>query len=264
MERFLALRCLITEQKNASSRAGGFVLIEALIAAAILGVITVAFAQMLQMQGAQIKTLQQKQELLDLKNVVLQAVAADTVCTWQLLGKTMDVSAITTTTSNTAADINLGQLFYGNDPASALIAQAGAPLPQSKTGISVDTVKFNNVIATGLPDQYRGTLAISFMRTNMAVPLRPVEVQRVVTVNPADPVNAKRILQCGAVAPPPVLKQVGCHWVTWGSNGQTGFGAPGISEGYCPVGEYVAGHVGTGITTGAKRNFGKIYCCKPN
>ncbi len=53
------------------------------------------------------------------------------------------------------------------------------------------------------------------------------------------------------------LKQVNCTWLSWGSKGQVG---PAI----CPVGQYVAGHEGTGITTGDKRNFGRIYCCKTN
>ena len=53
------------------------------------------------------------------------------------------------------------------------------------------------------------------------------------------------------------LNQSACQWRSWGSKGEVG---PAI----CPVGQYVAGHEGTGISTGGKRNFGRIYCCSPN
>ncbi|MFT4926952.1 MAG: hypothetical protein ACI8WB_003052 [Phenylobacterium sp.] len=50
------------------------------------------------------------------------------------------------------------------------------------------------------------------------------------------------------------LKQNGCAWKSWGSKGQ-------IGAAICPLGHYVAGHEGSGITTGGKRNFGNILCC---
>ncbi|MDX6771004.1 MAG: hypothetical protein SF051_15845 [Elusimicrobiota bacterium] len=48
-----------------------------------------------------------------------------------------------------------------------------------------------------------------------------------------------------------------CEWVAWDSKRGT------LSEGHCPAGKYVAGHVGLGVSTGDKKNFGRIYCCEP-
>lgn len=46
----------------------------------------------------------------------------------------------------------------------------------------------------------------------------------------------------------------GCVWINWGAKGQVG-------AAICPSGHYVSGNIGTGITTGGKRNFGRILCC---
>ena len=68
----------------------------------------------------------------------------------------------------------------------------------------------------------------------------------------------------------------GCHWEGWGSKGQggnglgnlytnmaTGGGTPAspASGAFCKIGEYVAAVSGTGVSTGAKRDFGVILCC---
>ena len=64
----------------------------------------------------------------------------------------------------------------------------------------------------------------------------------------------------------------GCHWVSWGSSGQAAGGNPALyasptggnfngSAGFCNLSDYAAGVVGTGITTGAKRDFGMVLCC---
>ncbi len=66
-----------------------------------------------------------------------------------------------------------------------------------------------------------------------------------------------------------------CHWEYWGSKGEGGNGKGSIyslasgsptppnpeSGAYCNLGEYIAGMVGEGITTGGKRDFGHIFCC---
>lgn len=53
---------------------------------------------------------------------------------------------------------------------------------------------------------------------------------------------------------PPALDQNDCIWKNWAATQQVAM---------CPVGQYVAGHEGTGITTGSKLNFGRILCCTP-
>ena len=67
----------------------------------------------------------------------------------------------------------------------------------------------------------------------------------------------------------------GCHWEYWGSKGEGGNGKgstyslaagsptpPNPESGaYCKLGEYIAGMVGEGVTTGGKRDFGHIFCC---
>lgn len=74
----------------------------------------------------------------------------------------------------------------------------------------------------------------------------------------ADAIKLVSISVSNPIEEPPTvnLQQKSCQWINWGSKGE-------INQAVCPTGKYVAGHIGTGITTGGKRNFGRIYCCSP-
>lgn len=154
-------------------------------------------ASMFHSQQKEIRSLKQKQELVDLKNIMLQQLGKSEVCTWQLKDKIIDLSTAPTESSPSPTIINLGELRQGPNSTSALIAKTNERLPQSQTGLRVEQVSFRNIYATGNTDEYSGVFDISFASSSLAYSLKSVQTQQIFKVVGTDPATAKRIESCG-------------------------------------------------------------------
>lgn len=176
--------------------AKGFSLIEVLVSAVVMSFLIFVFASMIIQQRLELKAIQQKQESLELKNFLLQNFNLPTTCSWQMIGKVVDLSGVTTNATTTAANVNLVQLYQGLNTSSAIIAQAGQLLPGTQTMLRVDQVRLQEFYATGNPNEYSAEIAIIFDASSLVRSFKPVQLKKIILVNPSDPISAKTIVSC--------------------------------------------------------------------
>ncbi len=174
----------------------GFSLVETIIASGIAVFIILAVTSIFTTQLNQIKGLNQKQEMLELKSLMLEQLSKPGVCSWQLHDKVIDVSGSTTESSPSPTILNLVSLHQGTSTTSALIARSSQRLPNTQHGIVVRNVTFRGIYATGNPDEYVGRFEVAFDQSSLAHNMKPVQVQQLILTNPSDPVGAKRITTC--------------------------------------------------------------------
>jgi type II secretory pathway pseudopilin PulG len=180
----------------------GFSLVEAMIVTVILCIAGLAISQIFVDSAKQMKAIEQKQELIELKNSLLESFADPAICTWQMRNNTLDVTGITPSHASTSS-FSVPRLHAGSNPSSSVLVEAGQPLPGTQTKIRVSTIKFTNYIATGNPDAYSGQLEIAFDASTLVRPLRPVVLKKTLLVNGADPISARRVVSCAGFTPPP-------------------------------------------------------------
>jgi prepilin-type N-terminal cleavage/methylation domain-containing protein len=189
----------------------GFTLVEVLIASALVGGVALLFTNMITNQQKELKNLYQKSDILEFKNQMMGAFMKPGVCSWQLLGKVVDVSSTTIATpSPTVIDFGVTPLYQGLDASSAVMAQAGAPLPISTNGIDVKKVSFKNIFATGIINQYYGVFEIEFLAQTSGKTHKSVQIYQSFTTN--NNTATAQILSCG-------LSSSSGQWVSIPSGG---------------------------------------------
>jgi type II secretory pathway pseudopilin PulG len=170
----------------------GFTLVETLIAAGILVTVMLASISMVNSQQKEIRSLMQKTEAVELKNLMTEVFANSIVCTGHLKDLAVDVaSASTTTTSPTV--LNLSNIYYGDPVTSGPLASAGKALPLSQHGLVVDKISFKNILATGNPNEYKGQFEVSFTSDSMMRPIRPVRLEQIFKTTATGPT---KIISC--------------------------------------------------------------------
>ncbi len=175
----------------------GSSLLEVIIVVGIMGIISMAMASMIVAQQTEMKALYQKSEAVELKTHVVTTFLRASVCTWQLAGKVVDLSTTTTAVkSPTVIDFGATPLYEGLDASSSIIARAGALLPFSLNGIMVSSIRFKDILATGVPNQYKGTFEIQFLGSSLVRSMKPIQIQQTFLANNAT--ATAQIQYCGA------------------------------------------------------------------
>lgn len=151
----------------------GFSLIEVMIAAAIGAAVLIGVTTMFKNHQNTLKSMYQRSELIEFKNMLTQSLAPTDVCSWQLKDKNVDVAGVTPTTpSSTVMDIPV--LYRGQDASSAVLAKSGERLPNTTTGIKVEKILFKGITATGNLNEYSGYYEFHLDRDSLAGPIKPV------------------------------------------------------------------------------------------
>lgn len=162
---------------NIRSSQSGMGIIELVIAAGMLGVIALGAASMFESQHKQVKSLMQKQEMVDLKNLMIQALSKSDVCTWQLKDRDIVISPVPTETAPSSSVLTLtdNTIYAGTDNTSAALARPGK-LPGTLSGIEVQSVSFRNIYSTGIANEYKGMFEVSFNSSSLPIAVKPVQV----------------------------------------------------------------------------------------
>ena len=179
-------------------RASGFSLIEVLVAITIIAVVVLASATMFSSQQTQIQNLSQRQDLLQLKNILIEQFSKANVCSWQLKDKLVDLSAAVDSNTPSLTTIELDELRHGPDVTSALIAKKGEKIQGSTSGIFIEKIRIVEIFKTGNPNELKAQINLDIDNTKNQMPLKGTSAQLFVYVNPTDPPNAKRITNCGS------------------------------------------------------------------
>lgn len=151
----------------------GFSLVEVMIAAAIGAAVLVGVATMFKNHQNTLKSMYQRSELIEFKNMLTQSLAPTDVCSWQLKDKNIDTAGVTTTNPSSTV-LNIPILYRGQDVNSAVLAKPGERLPNTTTGIKVDKILFRGITATGIPNEYSGYYEFLLDRESLAGPIKPV------------------------------------------------------------------------------------------
>lgn len=172
----------------------GMSLVEVLVSLGITVILMSATASMFVTQQRENRALNQKLEMVDLKNQIMQAFQNSSTCTWQIQGKTFNTSGVTSTNPSSTS-IDLVELRHGPNSSSLLLAKTNSTLPGSQSNLKVASIRFNNILATGNPDEYKGHFEITFMDSSLSRPMRPTIIPQVIqaTGSPTATITA-----CGA------------------------------------------------------------------
>lgn len=160
----------------------------------MLGTMTLA-----DMQTKQVRAIAQKQDVAELRNLLLQAASNLNACTWLLKNQTIDVSTATTPTnpSPTVVPLPDNTFYAGPSASSAILAKVGQPISGgSNNGVIVNSVGFKGIYATGNPNEFIGTFEIGFDPNSLVVGLKPLQVRQIIRTVAGDPPNATRIDSC--------------------------------------------------------------------
>jgi hypothetical protein len=174
----------------------GFSTIEVLVGVGLLTLVALGVAESLSHMHGQLRGISQKQEIVELKNLITQQLAKPGVCTWQLKDQVIDVSMATTEASPSPSTLNLSEIHMGQDATSPVLVKSGLVIPESQSGLKVASILFRNIYATGNPNEYKGIFQVNFDSSSLSVPVKPLQIQQVFLTQAADPVNAKKIQSC--------------------------------------------------------------------
>lgn len=203
-----------------AKRNSGFSLVEVLITIGLFSFFGMVFASVLQSQRQQIRALIQKQESVELKDLMQRQLSRSAVCTWQLKDKVIDVSAPPTQANPSPTVLLFDELYQGEDASSALIAKANDRLPGTQNGLKVSEIRFRSVYATGNANEYAGVFEVDFDPSSLSMPMRSVQFQRLIRTVPTDPDNAKRIDSCVGTSQTNSISACPAGWTMIGDAGQ--------------------------------------------
>lgn len=181
------------------NRSSGFSLVETLVAIAIMAAISLAMLSMLETQQKQLRVIKQMQELADVKNIMLIQLSKPNVCYFHLQNRDINVSGNPTETKPSSTVIQLSELRQSGAATAPILAKAGQQL-SGTSGINVSTISFRGIHSTGTPDEFRGYFEIVPDPKSLQMPLKPIQIQQIVTTDPGDPPGNKTIIGCGQPA----------------------------------------------------------------
>ncbi|UOF02899.1 type IV pilus modification PilV family protein [Bdellovibrio reynosensis] len=173
----------------------GFSITEILIGVAIIMIIALAFASLTTTMMKEMKGLTQKADAAELRNSMILALSNSNVCSWQLQGRTIRTTGVTSTNASSTT-ITLQNLYAGLNTNSFVIAQTGGSVSVSQSSLRVASIILRDIFSTGTPNEFIGTFHVSFDESTLVRSIKNATTQVVFIVNPSDPPNARRIVGC--------------------------------------------------------------------
>lgn len=180
----------------------GFSIVEVLMTSAIVIVIAMAFASLTNNLYREFKGMTEKADAAEVRNSMILAFANSNICSWQLMGKTINTAGVTATTAS-STDITIPTLYAGLNTSSYVIARANTKVSVNQSSLTVDTIHLKNIFGTGYPDEYVGTIHVTFKADSLVRPLKGATTQVVFVVDPAGPASARSIVGCTSAGAKP-------------------------------------------------------------
>lgn len=160
---------------------------QVLIAIPILAIITLVMATLMSNLSRQMQVLSQKVEVNQFSNLMIQIFSNDTKCGQILDGTLLTVAGATTTTPATSPTF-LGKLQQG---ATGIVYVEKDKLLPGSTSLKVKDIQLANVLKTGSTNEYQVTLTIIWDPTGMPMSLKPLQIEKLVTVD-----SSNKIISC--------------------------------------------------------------------
>jgi hypothetical protein len=170
----------------------GFSILEVLMAAGLMMVLALALFQMMATQNKDVKMIEEKLNILQVETMLTRVVNDMKVCTDELKNKRVDLTNVKPDTEVT--DTSLQLQSFGE------VVEVGAtPYALNSTspsGATVSEIKLSKYKGDPNHTSFKAILFVSFAGT--LLPRLPLEVPLMFSVDPADPINNKKITGCGA------------------------------------------------------------------
>ena len=185
------------------SESGGMIL-NVVIGLFIFSANLIALASIFEMQGSVTKTTDQKQEVLDLNQLMLMALTKPDVCRCVLNQASNPNNGFPLSFDSTSLNpqIELSTLYSTCDAGQAAepIAVEGKSLSAMPNGVFVKQILLRNIVPTSNPpnNEYVGLLEVDFNQENLQTPRKPASIGIRFQTNSSDPANAKTIASCSS------------------------------------------------------------------
>jgi hypothetical protein len=189
----------------------GASLVELLLATGMSVALAFAIISVTNMQVKNLRLIYQQIQVAEFRNNLVQSMKGRSysMCSSALKDQIVDTTSVTPLNASTTS-INIPVLTDSNN---VILAQADTSsvvnsiLPGSDptSGLVVSKITFDRIVATGNPNEYKGTLEIDFDPTYLAGPVKPVQIEQIFKTNPAAGSASQPILGCGTACPPDTI-----------------------------------------------------------
>jgi len=251
----------MTPLKKLNSR--GFSLMQALVSLGIIATASLAFMNLISSVNTEQRSLDERLNYAETRNSLLTAFTSAKTCKEELSAGFVGINlSDATTTTPSSQVVNYSELRAGPSASSPLIVARGQSLPGVATGrMIVENIRLGSIYSTGNPNEFKGTIRVSFSPTSLLRSLKPIEIDQIFVTS--GPISEANFEACGtstsSPATAPTSNLTNCTWVSL--PGQEN-GNEGYKEAVCP---------GNGIVAGLKNYRGgdwtrtghfSIYCCQ--
>lgn len=204
----------------------GLSIIEVLIAAGILSIISFAVASLIISQNKEVSALTERLMLRDIEAQLISVMNVPGFCGCLMRGLTLNTTTAPMTLSSNPSQIPLGYVQPVPAPPTACAAIAGTRVPASgnllpNSRVRVNQIFYSDIVALG-SDKYSANLNVSFDPLSGIKPHAPIKASVLFAVNGSDPANAKNFTSCGLSLAVPRCRVCFRVW-GWGNTAQCGW-----------------------------------------
>lgn len=165
---------------------------QVLIAIPIVAIISLVITTMLSNMSREIRVVQQKMEIMQFENYMIQIFADDNRCGQMIDGKAVSPAGSTTSTPSSNF-ISLPRLQQGTS--GMTYVTKGEPL-NSSSQVKVSDIQLGFLQKTGTTDEYQAMIKILWDTSNMPMSIKPITIQKNVLLDP----STNKILNCSGAS----------------------------------------------------------------
>lgn len=180
-------------------------IVQALIAIALVGIVSAAIASILNDFSKSSRAMAQKLESMDLKNALQMTFINTDNCTCQFsaLVNTAKASQLVFNSTPAAGGGRMGldDIKSSCVGSAMVLARKNALLPGTQTKLKVADIAIEDITATGNADEYLGYITVTFDQTSLVRSLAPIRFPQKFFTVPTSPAVAKTIETCNPTKP---------------------------------------------------------------
>lgn len=202
--KYSLFKALFKKLWQTSLNSKGQGLIHVLVAISILGITMMSFLDFQTTQQRELKALSEKMGALSLKNVLLNVLSNQSVCTFELLNSTTQTFDMSSAAAIASATIPINQIHLKNNSTSPVVVEVSSvkpAVPDSKS-LFVNSIKLTNFV--GSAGNFTAEWLISFDSSKLVRGLKPISIPTAVKVDMTTP-SAAKIINCGEAQAPETL-----------------------------------------------------------
>ncbi len=188
-----------------------------LIAVAVLGVMSMAFASMVTGIQKDLRTANRKIDAMETRSVISKYLSNLPLC-----GCLMDAYSLPFSESLPAPSTSIS-MITSTCPTGTILAAENQVVPGTSTNLEIASMKITDIKSLGIPDRFRGKVKVDFKSEAQSLQLKGFELEIQFRTDPATPPTAKKVSQCDFVA------------------SATSSGGGDAIEALCPPGQFMIG-----------------------